>query len=162
MKIILRVPGYSDVTFNSYENLNLIWEIMENYKDCSIIPVYDNSEDKTTTTVVEDDVKIEENIENVNEVTKDVILSYQVPKSVTFTSRFQNRINKELTDVLDSVYPDCFIITSIKFAEIEDNNEDMLMMIHVQAKTDDAIDKLKFLDKNVEFIIKDLVDYYIQ
>lgn len=160
MKIILRVPGYSDVTFNSYENLNLIWEIMENYKDCSIIPVYD--ENVTTATTVEDEVKVEENIESVNEVTKEVLLSYQVPKSVTFTSRFQNRINKELTDVLDSVYPDCFVITSIKFDEIEDNTEDMLMTIHVQAKTDDAIDKLRFLDKNVEFIVKDLVDYYIQ
>lgn len=160
MKIILRVPGYSDVTFNSYENLNLIWEIMENYKDCSIIPVYD--ENTTAFTTVEDEVKVEENIESVNEVTKEVLLSYQVPKSVTFTSRFQNRINKELTDVLDSVYPDCFIITSIKFDEIEDNTEDMLMTIHVQAKTDDAIDKLRFLDKNVEFIVKDLVDYYIQ
>lgn len=160
MKIILRVPGYSDVTFNSYENLNLIWEIMENYKDCSIIPVYD--ENATTATTVEDEVKVEENIESVNEVTKEVLLSYQVPKSVTFTSRFQNRINKELTDVLDSVYPDCFVITSIKFDEIEDNTEDMLMTIHVQAKTDDAIDKLRFLDKNVEFIVKDLVDYYIQ
>ena len=160
MKIILRVPGYSNVTFNSYENLNLIWEIMENYKDCSIIPVYD--ENTTTATTVEDEVKVEENIENVNEVTKEVLLSYQVPKSVTFTSRFQNRINKELTDVLDSVYPDCFVITSIKFDEIEDNTEGMLMTIHVQAKTDDAIDKLRFLDKNVEFIVKDLVDYYIQ
>ena len=58
MKIILRVPGYSDVTFNSYENLNIIWEIMENYKDCSIIPIYD--EDKTTTTTaVDDSVKVE-------------------------------------------------------------------------------------------------------
>lgn len=160
MKIILRVPGYSDVTFNSYENLNLIWEVMENYKDCSIIPVYD--ENTTTATTVEDEVKVEENIESVNEATKEVLLSYQVPKSVTFTSRFQNRINKELTDVLDSVYPDCFVITSIKFDEIEDNTEDMLMTIHVQAKTDDAIDKLRFLDKNVEFIVKDLVDYYIQ
>lgn len=160
MKIILRVPGYSDVTFNSYENLNLIWEVIENYKDCSIIPVYD--ENTTIATTVEDEVKVEENIESVNEVTKEVLLSYQVPKSVTFTSRFQNRINKELTDVLDSVYPDCFIITNIKFDEIEDNTEDMLMTIHVQAKTDDAIDKLRFLDKNVEFIVKDLVDYYIQ
>lgn len=162
MKIILRVPGYSDVTFNSYENLNIIWEIMENYKDCSIIPIYDNEDKTTTTTTVDDTIKVEENVESVNEVTKEVLLSYQVPKSVTFTSRFQNRINKELTDVLDSVYPDCFIITNIKFDEIEDNIEDMLMTIHVQAKTDDAIDKLRFLDKNVEFIVKDLVDYYIQ
>lgn len=43
-KIILQCPNYKDSVFDSYEDLNIIWQIIENYKDCKLVIVYDNNE----------------------------------------------------------------------------------------------------------------------
>lgn len=152
MKIALRVPGYSDVVFDSYEDLNIIWEFLDHYPDydTELIIIKDN-----------DEKKIEEKVENVDEVVKSATLTYTVPKSVTFTQRFQERVQKEINDILNSVYPDSFSIVSITYGDIEDDLENMTMNIEIEAINDKGMENLKYLDKNVEYIMKDLIDYYL-
>lgn len=148
-KIILSVPGYSDTVFDYYEDLNFIWQVLDNFRGASLRIVYD-----------EDKKQVDEAVSTEEE--KYTILEYKVPKSVTFTQRFQDRVTKEITSVLDAVYPDCFSISEVKYEDIEDDMDNMLMKIRVDANNDNtAMNALKFLDNNVEYIIGDLVNYYI-
>lgn len=156
MKIVLRVPHYSDVVFNSYEDLNFIWKVIENYNDCQLI-VVDNEDEEE----FDKQQEVQENIETVDEITNTVTLTYLVPKSVTFTQRFQERIVKEVFEVLNTVYPEQFEITSVKYQDIEENPDEMKMVIEIKAANDKGLESLKYLDNNVEYIIKDLVEYYL-
>lgn len=146
-KVSLKIPGYKDIVFDSYENLNLIWEIIEEYPNCKI------------EVISKDDSKITENIENFNNKSNEAILNFSVPKKVTFTSRFQERVKNEIENILSSVYPDMFEISKISYEDFDEN--DMIMAINISAKNEKGISNLKYLDKNVEFILKDLIDYYL-
>lgn len=157
MKIILRAPGYTDVTFDAYEDLNVIWQILEGYKDCELKIVYDESTD----TEIEEQTEVKEAIESIDETNNTAILAYIVPKSITFTQRFQERVNKEITTILNSVYPDNFIITNISYKDIETDKENMQMVISIEANNSKGMENLKYLDSNVEYIMKDIVDYYL-
>lgn len=148
MQIILRIPGYSDVVFDSYEDLNIIWEVLENYKNCSLTVKYNN----------EENTEVNESVDIITETTAK--LSYTVPKSITFTQRFLDRVSKDIIDILNTVYPDMFSIVSINFQDIEDDEENMKIIIEIGANNEDALNSLKYLDKNVEYIMKDLIDYY--
>lgn len=158
MKIVLHIPNYGDYTFESYEDLNIIWEIMESYKDCTISLVYD---DAPQSLEQDEGTIVKESVESINNEEGTAHLQYIVPKSVTFTQRFQDRINKEVSDILNSVYPDMFNISGIRFEDIEPDSENMKMYIDVKANNESALNTINYLDKNVEYIIKDLVDYYI-
>lgn len=106
----------------------------------------------------ENSTEIEESV-NLNTQNDSIELQYTVPKVVAFTSRFQYRIENEVEDILNNIYPNCFKIREVVYKENNDDN--MIMAIQIEANTENAIDKLKDLDKNVEYIIKDLVEYYI-
>lgn len=161
MKILLKVPGYTDTTFDNYENLNFIWEIIENYPNAKLEIVDENKE-----TIVTDKDDVKESIDTVvnveNSDVKEVTLKYIVPKQVTFTQRFQDRLNTDISDILDSVYPNFFVIDSIKFEDNDEITDSMNMYIIIKALNEEATNSLSYLDKNVEYIIKDLVDYYIK
>lgn len=157
MKIILRVPGYTDVTFDAYEDLNIIWQILEGYKDCELKIVYDEN----TNTATEEQTEVKEAIENIDETNNTATLTYIVPKSITFTQRFQERVNKEITTILNSVYPDNFIINNISYKDIETDKENMQMIISIEANNSKGMENLKYLDSNVEYIMKDIIDYYL-
>lgn len=187
MKIILRVVGYSDIIFENYEDLNVIWSILENYDDCQLI-ISKNTEEgaeepvetevpRKSEEIIETEVKrTEESLTNpcdvgVTEVSEDIgstddekaeaILKYSVPKSVTFTQRFQDRVSKEITDILNNVYPGMFIIDNISYKDKPDDEENMEMFITIKATSTDGMSSLVYLDRNVEYIMKDLIDYYI-
>lgn len=161
VKIDLNIPSYASITFENYEDLNLIWEVLENYKDCSLSVIYDETVDVPSDTSDLQQEEVSEDIAVVDNVADTADLVYKVPKSVTFTQRFQSRINKELTDVLNAVYPDYFNIDSISFEDIEDDSENMKMLIKISAKDEQYMIALKYLDENVQYIIEDLVNYYI-
>lgn len=146
-KISLSIPGYRDIIFDSYENLNIIWEILEEYPNCKI------------QVITEEESKINESIENFDKENNEAILTFLVPKKVTFTSRFQERVKNEIESILSSVYPDMFEISKISYEDFDEN--DMIMAINISAKNEKGISNLKYLDKNVEFILKDLIDYYL-
>lgn len=184
MKIILRVVGYSDIIFENYEDLNVIWSILENYDDCQLI-ISRNEENEAEAPVetevpreseeiIETEVKrteegltnpcdtvVSEDIGSTNEEKAEAVLKYSVPKSVTFTQRFQDRVNKEITEILNSVYPNMFIIDNIAYKDKPDDEDNMEMFITIKATSDDGMSSLVYLDRNVEYIMKDLIDYYI-
>lgn len=162
MKILLRVPGYSDVTFDNYEDLNIIWQILENYKNCELKIISDDNNDDIQTQVESDEqTEVKEAIESIDEKDNTATLAYIVPKSITFTQRFQERVNKEITAILNSVYPDSFIITNISYKDIETDKENMQMVISIEANDSKGMENLKYLDSNVEYIMKDIIDYYL-
>lgn len=162
MKILLRVPGYSDVTFDNYEDLNVIWQILENYKNCELKIISDDNNDDIQTQIESDEqTEVKEAIESIDENGNTATLAYIVPKSITFTQRFQERVNKEITAILNSVYPDSFIITSISYKDIETDKENMQMVISIEANDSKGMENLKYLDSNVEYIMKDIIDYYL-
>lgn len=162
MKILLRVPGYSDVTFDNYEDLNVIWQILENYKNCELKIISDDNNDDIQTQIESDEqTEVKEAIESIDENSNTATLAYIVPKSITFTQRFQERVNKEITAILNSVYPDSFIITSISYKDIETDKENMQMVISIEANDSKGMENLKYLDSNVEYIMKDIIDYYL-
>lgn len=156
MKIILRVPHYSDMVFESYEDLNLIWKVIEDYNDCQLIIVDDENEEE-----FDKQQEIKENIETVADDDDYAVLSFLVPKSVTFTQRFQDRVKKEIIEILDSVYPNSFNIKDIVYNDIDDDLDNMKMVIRIKAVSDSGAENLKYLDKNVEFIMNDLINYYL-
>lgn len=156
MKIILRVPHYSDIVFESYEDLNLIWKVVEEYNDCQLIIVDDEDEEE-----FDKQQEIKENIETVADDDDYAVLSFLVPKSVTFTQRFQDRVKKEIIEILDSVYPNSFNIKDITYNDIDDDLDNMKMIIRIKAVSDSGTENLKYLDKNVEFIMNDLINYYL-
>lgn len=156
MKIVLRVPHYSDMVFESYEDLNLIWKVIEDYNDCQLIIVDDENEEE-----FDKQQEIKENIETVADDDDYAVLSFLVPKSVTFTQRFQDRVKKEIIEILDSVYPNSFNIKDITYNDIDDDLDNMKMIIRIKAVSDSGAENLKYLDKNVEFIMNDLINYYL-
>lgn len=156
MKIILRVPHYSDIVFESYEDLNLIWKVVEEYNDCQLIIVDDEDEEE-----FDKQQEVKENIETVADDDDYAVLSFLVPKSVTFTQRFQDRVKKEIIEILDSVYPNSFSIKDITYNDIDDDSDNMKMVIRIKAVSDSGTENLKYLDKNVEFIMNDLINYYL-
>lgn len=156
MKIILRVPHYSDIVFKSYEDLNLIWKVVEEYNYCQLIIVDDEDEEE-----FDKQQEIKENIETVADDDDYAVLSFLVPKSVTFTQRFQDRVKKEIIEILDSVYPNSFNIKDITYNDIDDDLDNMKMIIRIKAVSDSGTENLKYLDKNVEFIMNDLINYYL-
>lgn len=156
MKIILRVPHYSDMVFESYEDLNLIWKVVEEYNDCQLIIVDDEDEEE-----FDKQQEVKENIETVADDDDYAVLSFLVPKSVTFTQRFQDRVKKEIIEILDSVYPNSFNIKDITYNDIDDDLDNMKMIIRIKAVSDSGTENLKYLDKNVEFIMNDLINYYL-
>lgn len=156
MKIILRVPHYSDMVFESYEDLNLIWKVIEDYNGCQLIVVDDEDEEE-----FDKQQEIKENIETVADDDDCAVLSFLVPKSVTFTQRFQDRVKKEIIEILDSVYPNSFSIKDITYNDIDDDSDNMKMIIRIKAVSDSGTENLKYLDKNVEFIMNDLINYYL-
>lgn len=156
MKIILRVPHYSDIVFKSYEDLNLIWKVVEEYNDCQLIIVDDKDEEE-----FDKQQEVKENIETVADNDDYAVLSFLVPKSVTFTQRFQDRVKKEIIEILDSVYPNSFNIKDITYNDIDDDLDNMKMIIRIKAVSDSGAENLKYLDKNVEFIMNDLINYYL-
>lgn len=156
MKIILRVPHYSDIVFKSYEDLNLIWKVVEEYNDCQLIIVDDEDEEE-----FDKQQEVKENIETVADDDDYAVLSFLVPKSVTFTQRFQDRVKKEIIEILDSVYPNSFNIKDITYNDIDDDSDNMKMIIRIKAVSDSGAENLKYLDKNVEFIMNDLINYYL-
>lgn len=155
MKIILRAPGYTDVTFDAYEDLNIIWQILEGYKNCELKIVYDENNE------TEEQTEVKEAVETIDDINNTATLAYIVPKSITFTQRFQERVNKEITAILNSVYPDSFIITNISYKDIETDKENMQMVINIEATDSKGMENLKYLDSNVEYIMKDIIDYYL-
>lgn len=156
MKIILRVPHYSDMVFESYEDLNFIWKVVEEYNDCQLIIVDDEDEEE-----FDKQQEVKENIETVADDDGYAVLSFLVPKSVTFTQRFQDRVKKEIIEILDSVYPNSFNIKDITYNDIDDDLDNMKMIIRIKAVSDSGAENLKYLDKNVEFIMNDLINYYL-
>lgn len=186
MKIILRIPGYNDIIFEDYEDLNVLWQVLENYSNCQLLivnneeqseePVETEIPRKTDTKTEIPREKTEEGLTNCSdtigtEIAEDIgstdiekaeaTLKYSVPKSVTFTQRFQDRVSKEITDILNSVYPGLFSIDNISYKDKVNDDENMDMFINIKANSEEGMNSLIYLDKNVEYIMKDLIDYYI-
>lgn len=114
---------------------------------------------KITNDISIEEQKVEESINIENTFEDNVELNYVVPKSITFTSRFQDRISTEIDKILSSVYPGYFKTESILYTTYDEDN--MKMIIKIIANNDKGRDSIKELDKNVEYIIKDLIEYYI-
>lgn len=160
LKIVLKVPGHTDTTFESYTDINVIWDVLSEYPNCDLKVVYEETDTDSN------------KVNNTAEVASESIdykdsdsasIGYKVPKSVTFTQRFQNRINKEVSEILNSVYPNQFYVSEIFFSDIADDPDNMYMSIMIKAnpEVEMATQNLKYLDKNVEYILKDIIDYYI-
>lgn len=166
MKIVLKVPGYTDVIFNNYEDLNFIWDVLNNYKNCTLEIIKDNEEKDNKEIVETEDIKEEEvkediNINNVQE-NDNITVSYIIPKKVVFTSRFQDSIKNDVSKLLNSVFPNCFNIENISYKEIKDDRENMQLNIDIKINEncEAAIDKIYGVDEDIKYIVDDLVDYY--
>lgn len=109
-------------------------------------------------------IVLDEDEEQVSEMAvqqnKDTVsLYYIVPKKVAFTKKFQDRIKKEVPDIIESVYPGLYDVYDISY--IEESKNDMKLNIKVKAKTSDAINNIYYLDDNVSYIVDDIIEYYL-
>lgn len=159
MRIIARIPNKKNIIYNSFEDLNSIWMLLNDYKNVELA-ILDDKEEINESIINEIPLKTSPTPLNM------VTLNYTVPKKVTFTQRFQDRIKKEISDILNTVYPNMFVVDDIAYNDITDDDENMFMYINIKVNeeagnSEEAINKLNYLDKNVEYILKDIVDYYI-
>ena len=149
--ITLILPNNEKVVFteNSIKNIfNILNKNEENllYADLKI----DLDENK----------EISESVKDLNYDNNTALLHYDIPKQVVFTQKFQDRIKKEITSIIESVYPESYNVIGITYNE-GDKEENMQINIEIQAKTDNAINTIKYLDDNVKYIVENIVDYYI-
>lgn len=104
--------------------------------------------------------EISEAIETVDFENNTVSLHYDIPKQVVFTQKFQDRIKKEISSIIESVYPESYDVVNISYNE-GDKEGNMQINIDIQAKTEKAINTIEYLDNNVKYIVENIVDYYI-
>lgn len=153
----LKIPERNkEILFRDYEDLNVIWRVLEDYKNCTIEIVYDDVDQKLD---IKEDINSDDIVTNKeNTVNQDYVnLNFVVPKTVIFKQRFQDRVKTEVLDVLNSVYGNnSFILDSVKYEELDSENMNMIITIRSEQK-----DKLQYLDSNVAYIMKDLIDYYM-
>lgn len=109
---------------------------------------------------LDENKEISESVKDLNYNNNTASLHYNIPKQVVFTQKFQDRIKKEIASIIESVYPESYNVINITYNE-SDKEENMQINIEIQAKTDDAIDTIKYLDDNVKYIVENIVDYYI-
>lgn len=163
-KITLKVPGHDDVIFDSYEDLNVIWMVLDDYKDVKLEVINEdkqNLEDniKEEDNKVEESLVVNEDIESVDETNNTTKLVYPIPKNVVFTQRFQDRVEKEITNILNAVYPNLFTVLSTQYSE-SSIPDTMNIAIDIKANGDNSFTQLNQLDDNVRYIIDDMVSYY--
>lgn len=109
---------------------------------------------------LDENKEISESVKDLNYDNNTALLHYDIPKQVVFTQKFQDRIKKEITSIIESVYPESYNVIGITYNE-GDKEENMQINIEIQAKTDNAINTIKYLDDNVKYIVENIVDYYI-
>lgn len=109
---------------------------------------------------LDENKEISESVKDLNYDNNTALLHYDIPKQVVFTQKFQDRIKKEITSIIESVYPESYNVIGITYNE-GDKEENMQINIEIQAKTDNAISTIKYLDDNVKYIVENIVDYYI-
>lgn len=97
--------------------------------------------------------------ERVKQQNKDTLLvSYDIPKKIAFTQKFQDRIRTEIPDVIDSVYHNLYDIKDISF--IEDSTETIKLNIKVKCNTPDAVRNQDYLNDNIGYIVDNIIKYY--
>ena len=158
MQIILKVPQRENIIFDSYEKLDIIWEVLELYPGCSLEVVYDEAQLPAEEPVPE---QVKESVVLDFDSTDDsAIVEYILPKSVALISDFQKSLQKDVEYILSSVYPGSFKVSKAKYIDLDSKDSDMQVSFDVKAKNDEEKSKLKYLDENIKYIIDDNVKYY--
>lgn len=151
MKVLLTVPGHDKITFNSYEDLNIIWQIAEEYPDCEIKLVYNEKEEYNK----------EVNERVLSESEDAYTFEYKVPKLIVFQKRFQDRLSSEVAEVLNNVYPDRFNILDIYYSNNDGSNINVVFKIEILDKDNFDI-TAQNIDEGLNMTIQNLVDYYME
>ena len=160
-KIILDIPGYYPITLEKNVTVESILETIDaaelSQLDLLDVRLYVEYDDEPV--VEKDDEEDIEVAEAATQRNKDTImLDYDIPKSIAFTQKFQNRIRDEIPDVIDSVYPGLYDVTNFTFKE--DTPTTMKLTIQIKALTNDAVRNMSYLDENVNYIVENIIDYY--
>lgn len=158
MQIILKIPQRDNVIFDSYEKLDIIWEVLELYPGCSLEVVYDEAQLPAEEPVPEQ-VK-ESVILDFDKLDDSAVVEYVLPKNIALVSDFQKSLQKDVEYILNSVYPDSFKVSKAKYTDLDSEDSDMQVSFDVKAINDKAKSKLKYLDENIRYIIDDNVKYY--
>lgn len=104
----------------------------------------------------EKDTEVSEGI--VERGKKNIDLIYDVPKNVAFTQRFQDRVKHDIPNIIESVYDDCKVV-NIYWVDKGDENK-MTLTIMVEFASENFDKYSKYLDENVGYAVKDIVNYY--
>lgn len=154
MKILLTIPGHDKVTFNSYEDLNIIWQIAEEYPNCEIELIYNEKEEYN-----EEEKEVNERVLSESEDT--YIFEYKIPKLIVFQKRFQDRLSSEVAEVLNNVYPDKFNILDIYYSDNDGSNINVVFKIEILDKNNFDV-TAQNIDEGLNMTIQNLVDYYME
>lgn len=86
-------------------------------------------------------------------------LTYNIPKKLAFTQRFQDRIKYDIPNIIESVYADCKVTNT---SWIDNGDSDHInLTITVEFKdSNDSANYSEHLDENVKYAIDDIIDYY--
>lgn len=152
----LVIPGYHAIKLNDNTTIGDIFDII----DQAELSFSDRLDVRVN---LDFDFDEEDQVEEISEMAtqrnKDTItLSYEIPKNIAFTNKFQDRIRREIPDVIESVYPNLYSVGSFTFAE--DLPSQMKLSIQIKALTPDAVKNMSYLDENVNYIVEDIVEYY--
>lgn len=153
MKVLLTIPGHDEIIFNSYEDLNIIWQIAEEYSDCEIKLIYD------TKKTVDNETEVNERVLSENEDA--YTFEYKIPKLIVFQKKFQDRLSSEVAEVLNNVYPGKFNILDVYYGDSDGNNINVVFKIEILDKNNFDV-TAQNIDEGLNMTIQNLVDYYME
>lgn len=156
MKVLLTIPGHDEIIFNSYEDLNIIWQIVEEYLDCEIKLIYDKEK---KTEINDEETKIDERVLSENEDA--YTFEYKIPKLIVFQKKFQDRLSSEVAEVLNNVYPGKFNILDVYYGDSDGNNINVVFKIEILDKDNFDV-TAQNIDEGLDMTIQNLVDYYME
>lgn len=163
-KMKVDLPGRKVVYFESNKTIQDVLDYINSQldyigrRDIPFITAEIALDFKTDDYEDDDDDQSKRISEDIKETGKNSIdLYYSVPKNLAFTQRFQDRIKYDIPNVIESVYDDCKI-TDIAY--VDEDEENMKLTINVESTNENFMKHSKYLDKNVGFIVNDIIEYY--
>lgn len=158
-KIQLDIPGQAFKYFKSDDKIEDIFDYINSVQidkeDLPFIDIRLIFDDYVNS----DDIKDEEVEERVVQRNKDTLsVFFDIPKEIAFTQKFQERIKSEVPAVLEAIYPGLYNITDIKFTE--ETPSTIRLNFQIKAKTEDAVKNQDYLEENISYVIKDIINYY--
>lgn len=162
MTMILSVLGYSDYelpeNFTVQDIDDVLKEIVKTNSDnddiLNEIQILVKNDEGNIKEV--ENYKIDESAKLENKDT--ILLDYEIPKKVCLKKVFQDRVVKEIPSIIETVYPKMYDISYFRFEPY--SKDSMKFLIKAKAKSSYAVDKMPYLNDDIQYILDDMIKYY--